>query len=105
VHGDFLSAQAGLLENKRVARHWTICDMMQQLFPTLKVDSKAIFVQQGPIWTSAGFSSAIDLALAMIEADCGRHVAMHIARELVATQRAMRRRPSESFYATKLSVN
>jgi transcriptional regulator GlxA family with amidase domain len=81
--GTFFLAQAGLLENKRVATHWTMCDRLQQLFPTLEVDSRAIFVQQGPIWTSAGYSSAIDLALAMIGADCGRRVAMHIAREMV----------------------
>jgi transcriptional regulator GlxA family with amidase domain len=81
--GAFLLAQAGLLENKRAATHWTMCDRLQQLFPTLEVDSKAIFVQQGAIWTSAGVSSGIDLALAMIEADCGRDVAMYIAKELV----------------------
>ena len=81
--GTFFLAQAGLLENKRVASHWTMYDRLRQLFPALDIDARSIFVQQGPIWTSAGFSSAIDLALAMIEADCGRHVAMHIGRELV----------------------
>jgi transcriptional regulator GlxA family with amidase domain len=81
--GAFFLAQAGLLENKRATTHWAMCDSLQQLFPTIEVDSKAIFVQQGPIWTSAGVSSGIDLALAMIEADCGRDAAMYIAKELV----------------------
>jgi transcriptional regulator GlxA family with amidase domain len=81
--GAYFLAQAGLLENKRAATHWSMCDRLQQLYPTVEVDSTAIFVQQGPIWTSAGVSSGIDLALAMIEADCGREAAMYIAKELV----------------------
>jgi transcriptional regulator GlxA family with amidase domain len=81
--GTFFLAQAGLLDNKRVTTHWILADRLQQLFPKLQVDSKDIFVRQGPIWTSAGESSGIDLALAMIEDDCGRSVAMHIAKQLI----------------------
>ena len=81
--GAFLLAEAGLLEGKRVATHWSKCEALQQRFPGLRVDSKAIFVQQGDIWTSAGVTTGIDLALALIEADCGREDAMQVAKELV----------------------
>ena len=81
--GAFFLAQAGLLGHKRAATHWMMCERLQQLFPTIEVDSKAIFIEQGPTWTSAGVTSGIDLALAMIEADCGRDIAMLVAKQLV----------------------
>jgi transcriptional regulator GlxA family with amidase domain len=81
--GAFLLAEAGLLEGKRVATHWSKCDVLQQRFPGLSVDTEAIYVQQGDIWTSAGVTTGIDLALALIEADCGRDMAMQVAKELV----------------------
>lgn len=81
--GAFLLAQAGLLQGKRVATHWAMCDELQRRFPALSVDCEAIFVQQGATWTSAGVTAGIDLALALIEADCGRDMAMQVAKELV----------------------
>ncbi|MNR88123.1 HTH-type transcriptional regulator CdhR [compost metagenome] len=81
--GAFLLAQAGLLDGKRAATHWAMCDMLSERFPAITVDRNAIFVQQEAIWTSAGVSAGIDLALAMVEADCGRDIAMKVARELV----------------------
>jgi transcriptional regulator GlxA family with amidase domain len=81
--GAFLLAQAGLLEGKRVTTHWAMCEELQRRFPALSVDAEAIFVQQGDTWTSAGVTAGIDLALALIEADCGRDVAMQVAKELV----------------------
>jgi transcriptional regulator GlxA family with amidase domain len=81
--GAFLLAQAGLLEGKRAATHWAMCDMLEERFPAISIDRDAIFVQQGKMWTSAGVSAGIDLALAMVEADCGRDIAMKVARELV----------------------
>jgi transcriptional regulator GlxA family with amidase domain len=81
--GAFLLAQAGLLESKRAATHWAMCDMLKSRFPTVEVDQDAIFIQQGMVWTSAGVTAGIDLALALVEADCGRDVAMQVARELV----------------------
>jgi transcriptional regulator GlxA family with amidase domain len=81
--GAFLLAQAGLLEGKRVATHWAMCDLLQRRFPTLAVDHDALFIEQDAIWTAAGVSAGIDLALALVEADCGRDVAMQCARELV----------------------
>ncbi|MFJ3485427.1 GlxA family transcriptional regulator [Pseudomonas sp. NPDC090202] len=81
--GSFLLAQAGLLFQKKAATHWGMCDLLASLFPSVEVDKDAIFVQQGSIWTSAGVTAGIDLALALVEADCGRDVAMTVARELV----------------------
>jgi transcriptional regulator GlxA family with amidase domain len=81
--GTFLLAQAGLLEGLRAATHWAMCDLLKSGFPTIDVDIDAIFIQQGTIWTSAGVSTGIDMALALVEADCGREVALQVARELV----------------------
>ncbi|NOS76848.1 MAG: GlxA family transcriptional regulator [Nitrospira sp.] len=81
--GTFLLAQAGLLHNKRAATHWAMCDMLKARFPSIAIDRDAIFVQEDEVWTSAGVSAGIDLALALIEADCSRDVAMEVARELV----------------------
>lgn len=81
--GAFLLAQAGLLDGLRAATHWAMCDALQQRFPKIRVDADAIFVRQERIWTSAGVSAGIDLALALVEEDCGREVAMAVARELV----------------------
>ncbi|XXU51065.1 helix-turn-helix domain-containing protein [Sorangium sp. So ce1014] len=81
--GTFLLAQAGLLEGKRAATHWAMCDRLERRFPSIEVERDAIFVQAGPVWTSAGVTAGIDLSLALVEADCGREIAMKVARELV----------------------
>ncbi|WP_166363363.1 GlxA family transcriptional regulator [Pseudomonas akapageensis] len=81
--GAFLLAKAQLLDGLRAATHWAMCDTLKRRFPSIDVDADAIFVQQGAIWTSAGVSAGIDLALALVEADCGREVAMQVARDLV----------------------
>lgn len=81
--GAFLLAQAGLLQNKRAATHWGMCDMLKQRFPSVEIDSDAIFIQQDTVWTSAGVSAGIDLALALVKADCGHEVAMEVAKEMV----------------------
>ncbi|MGE8186346.1 GlxA family transcriptional regulator [Pseudomonas sp. NPDC086278] len=81
--GTFLLAQAGLLEGLRAATHWAMCDQLKSGFPSIDVDVDAIFIQQGTVWTSAGVSTGIDMALALVEADCGREVALQVARELV----------------------
>jgi transcriptional regulator GlxA family with amidase domain len=81
--GAFLLAAAGLLDHKRATTHWLMFEMMGQRFPTVQIDRDAIFVQQGAVWTSAGVTAGIDLALALVEADCGHDIAMEVARELV----------------------
>ncbi|MCU1758801.1 AraC family transcriptional regulator [Pseudomonas sp. 14P_8.1_Bac3] len=81
--GAFFLASAGLLDGLRVATHWTMADYFEQLFPHVQLDREAIFVQQKSIWTAAGVSAGIDLALALVEADNGREVAMQVARHLL----------------------
>lgn len=81
--GAFLLAQAGLLEGKRAATHWAMLDLLQERYPTIKVDGDAIFVNEGSLWTSAGVTAGIDLALALVQQDCGHDIAMKVARELV----------------------
>ena len=81
--GTFLLAQAGLLEGLRATTHWGMCDMLKGGFPSVDVDLDAIYIQQGNVWTSAGVTTGIDMALALVEADCGRAVALKVARELV----------------------
>lgn len=85
--GSFFLARAGLLDGLRVATHWLMADMFERMFPQVELDREAIFVQQGSVWTSAGVSAGIDLALALVEADNGREVAMQVARRMVVYYR------------------
>lgn len=85
--GTFLLAMAGLLDGLRVATHWLVADMFERMFAQVTLDREAIFGHQGSIWTSAGVSAGIDLALAMVEDDAGRDVAMQVARRLVVFYR------------------
>jgi transcriptional regulator GlxA family with amidase domain len=81
--GAFVLAQAGILDGRRVATHWSACQRLAAFRPQLTVDPNAIFVQEGRVWTSAGVTTGIDMALAMVEEDCGRRVADSIAARLV----------------------
>jgi transcriptional regulator GlxA family with amidase domain len=85
--GAFFLGCAGLLEGLCVATHWTMADLFERLFPQVQLDREAIFVQQKSIWTAAGVSAGIDLALALVEADHDREVAMQVARHLVVYYR------------------
>jgi transcriptional regulator GlxA family with amidase domain len=81
--GSFLLAEAGLLEGKRAACHWAGCALLAQRFPGVDVDHESIFVRDGHLWTSAGVSAGMDLALALVEEDLGHTVALDTARWLV----------------------
>jgi len=81
--GAFLLARAGLLDGRRCTTHWAWCDLLARSFPAVDVDPEPIFVQDGPIWTSAGVTAGMDLALALVAADRGPRVALEIARQLV----------------------
>jgi transcriptional regulator GlxA family with amidase domain len=81
--GAFLLAEAGLLNGRRAVTHWSSCELLDQRYGNLTVEPDAIFVQDGPIWTSAGVSAGIDLSLALVQEDCGRDIAMQVARQLV----------------------
>jgi transcriptional regulator GlxA family with amidase domain len=81
--GAFLLAQAGLLEGKTVTTHWSRTGELAGEHPELAVDPNPIFVREGDVWTSAGVTSGMDLALALVEEDLGREIAVEIARWLV----------------------
>lgn len=81
--GTFLLAQAGLLDGRRVTTHWNACDELARLFPALSVDPEPIFVKDGNVYTSAGITAGMDLALALVEEDYGRKIALAVAQRLV----------------------
>jgi transcriptional regulator GlxA family with amidase domain len=81
--GAFLLAEAGLLDGLRVTTHWSAAGLLQQRYPRLRVDPDSIYVREGSIWTSAGVTSGMDLALALVEEDLGREIALAVARRLV----------------------
>ena len=81
--GAFLLAEAGLLQGRRVTTHWARCRQLAREYPDLTVDADPIFVRDGDVYTSAGVTAGIDLCLALVEADHGRHLALSVARQLV----------------------
>ncbi len=81
--GAFLLAAAGLLDGRRAVTHWSVCDDLARRFPAVHVEPDPIFIHDGPVWTSAGVTAGIDLALALVEEDLGRAVALAVARYLV----------------------
>ncbi len=81
--GAFILASAGLLDGRRCATHWSGCDQLAALRPAVTVDKDAIFVVDGTLWTSAGVTTGIDMALAMVEADHGRRLVDDLAARLV----------------------
>lgn len=85
--GTFLLGAAGLLDGKRVTTHWASADRLAQLYPGAEVDPDRIYVRDGHIWTSAGVTAGIDLALALVEDDHGREAALEVARWLVVFTR------------------
>jgi transcriptional regulator GlxA family with amidase domain len=81
--GAFILGAAGILDGKRATTHWLGCDELARSFPRVTVDRNAIFVRDGSIWTSAGVTTGIDMALAMVEEDLGKDVADAVAAGLV----------------------
>jgi transcriptional regulator GlxA family with amidase domain len=81
--GAFVLAAADLLDGRRAATHWIGCRRLARMYPRIKVDHNAIYVSDGKLWTSAGVSTGIDMALAMVEQDHGSALADTIAAELV----------------------
>jgi transcriptional regulator GlxA family with amidase domain len=81
--GAFVLAAAGLLDGKRVATHWASCERLARTFPALEVDADSLYVVDGKVWTSAGVTTGIDMALALVEADLGAATANLIARHFV----------------------
>ena len=81
--GAFVLAAAGVLDGRRAATHWKYCAKLAQRFPAVHVEPDPIFVCDGAVWTSAGVTAGIDLALALVEEDLGRPMALAVARYLV----------------------
>ncbi|HEY4017847.1 MAG TPA: GlxA family transcriptional regulator [Pseudonocardiaceae bacterium] len=99
--GTFLLAEAGLLTGRRVTTHWQRTDLLAKLFPELTVDPEPIFVRDGDVYTSAGVTAGMDLALALVEDDLGRDVALAIARQLVMF---LRRPGNQTQFSAQLSA-
>ncbi|UYF99519.1 GlxA family transcriptional regulator [Halomonas sp. GD1P12] len=98
--GSFFLAQAGLLDGRRAATHWHYAPLLQRRFAALEVDADAIFVQDGHFWSCAGVTAAIDLALAFVEQDAGRDLALDVARDLVVY---LKRPGGQSQFSTALT--
>ncbi|WP_255454099.1 MULTISPECIES: GlxA family transcriptional regulator [unclassified Cryobacterium] len=81
--GAFLLGAAGLLDGRRATTHWAECEVLGRAYPEVTVDPDAIYVQDGNVWTSAGVTAGIDLALALVADDHGRKAAATVARRLV----------------------
>jgi transcriptional regulator GlxA family with amidase domain len=99
--GAFLLAAAGLLDGRRATTHWASAAELARRHPAVQVDPEPIFVRSGEVWTSAGVTAGMDLALAMVEDDTDREVALTIARHLVLF---LRRPGSQSQFSATLSA-
>ena len=99
--GAFLLAAAGLLDGQRVTTHWARCAELAAQYPLVKVDPDPIFIKTGNLATSAGITAGIDLALALVEDDLGRDVALGIARQMVVF---LRRPGSQAQFSAQLSA-
>jgi len=99
--GSFVLAAAGLLKGKRATTHWQSTDDLARLFPDITVEADAIYVRDGQVWTSAGVTAGMDLALALIREDFGDDMALAIARRHVVF---LMRPGGQSQFSAHLSV-
>ncbi|GGP77563.1 GlxA family transcriptional regulator [Streptomyces calvus] len=99
--GAVLLADAGLLDGRRATTHWAYCDTLARDHPAVDVDPDPIFVRDGHVATSAGVTSGIDLALALVEEDLGRQTALTVARHLVVF---LRRPGNQAQFSAQLAA-
>ena len=99
--GAFFLAEAGLLKGRRATTHWASCERLARAFPEVSVEPDTIYVREGSVYTSAGVTAGMDLALAMVEEDQGRDVALAVARELVLF---LRRPGGQAQFSAQLAV-
>ncbi len=85
--GAFILAEAGLLDGRKATTHWSSSHDFCRRYPKIDLNADKIFVRDGHVWTSAGITTGIDLALALIEEDLGPTIAREVAQELVVYQR------------------
>lgn len=78
--GAMILAEIGLLDGKRASTHWWWCPILERNYPKVRVERDAIFVRDGNVWTSAGVTAGMDLALALVEMDFGHDIALQVAR-------------------------
>lgn len=99
--GAFGLADAGLLDGRRATTHWAFAQELQQRHPHVKVQPDRIFINDGPVWTSAGMTAGIDLVLALVEEDMGVETARYVAKKLVVYHR---RAGGQSQYSALLEL-
>ena len=100
--GAFSLAQAGLLDGRRATTHWMYTRELSARYPNVRVEEDRIFIADGAIWTSAGMTAGLDLALALVEGDRGEEVARQIARALVMYHR---RTGGQSQFSSLLDIS
>lgn len=98
--GTFILAQAGLLKGKRATTHWEVCERLALEYPDILVEPDKIYIRDGKLYSSAGVTAGIDLALALVQEDCGRETALHIAKQLVVF---MKRQGGQSQFSSSLA--
>jgi len=99
--GAFVLAGAGLLDGRRATTHWAAATELAERYPAVEVDPEPIFLRDGPVWTSAGVTAGMDLALALVEEDLDRKAALTIARHLVLF---LRRPGNQSQFSAALAA-
>lgn len=99
--GAFVLASAGLLDGRHATTHWSVAGLLADLHPTVSVDPDPIFVRDGNVSTSAGVTTGMDLALALVEEDLGADVALAVAQRLVLF---LRRPGSQSQFSSHLTT-
>lgn len=97
--GAFFLADAGLLDGIKATTHWAVAEQLQRRYPTIRVDADSIYVREDSIWTSAGVTAGLDLALAVVEEDFGAEIALEVARDLVVY---LRRQGGQSQFSSHL---
>jgi len=100
--GALVLAEAGLLDGRRATTHWNAAREMKRRYPRIAMEEDRIFIADGPLWTSAGMSAGLDLALAMVENDLGVEIARAVARTLVVYHR---RAGGQSQFSTLLDLD
>lgn len=99
--GAFLLAETGLLNNRRATTHWREVGRLAQEYQSITVEPDAIYVKDGHVYTSAGITAGMDLALALVEEDLGRDIALAVARMLVLF---LKRPGGQSQFSTQLQA-
>jgi len=100
--GAFTLGEAGLLDGRRATTHWAYANLLQKRFPKARVEMDRIFIADGPVWTSAGMTAGVDMALSLVEHDVGAEKARDIARTLVLYHR---RAGGQSQHSALLKLN